>query len=109
MTESTQSSGTIPSGRYKTCHCCKRVLPESSFSRNAASKDGLQYYCKACKLESYKKIRAKKIAAITPSQGEFAALSDRELQDRAAKLLNELRARGWQVTCEIAYLQKKKI
>lgn len=109
MTESTQSYNQANIERYKTCNCCKRVLPVSSFNRSSHTKDGYQYACKACKLENYKKNKAAKRAAVTPSQGEFAALSDRELQERSAKLLNELRARGWQVTCEIAYLQKKKL
>lgn len=38
----------------KECSRCHRELPESEFSKNISTKDGLQFWCKSC-LNDYKK------------------------------------------------------
>ncbi|KKL16324.1 hypothetical protein LCGC14_2496730 [marine sediment metagenome] len=38
----------------KRCSTCKRELPLSEFSKDRATKDGLQYQCKSCAKEYYR-------------------------------------------------------
>lgn len=38
----------------KKCAKCGQVLPEESFNKSKASKDGLQYYCKECQSRDVK-------------------------------------------------------
>jgi len=40
---------------HKYCKCCKLVLPKTDFNKCAASPDGLQYNCKKCTYDKYKK------------------------------------------------------
>ena len=43
----------------KTCTKCKEEKPFSEFHKNRSQKDGLSYYCKACKYEANKSSREK--------------------------------------------------
>ena len=48
----------------KKCYKCGRELPFSEFSRNSATKDGYDYYCRSCKSiiskEARERIKANK-------------------------------------------------
>lgn len=92
----------------KRCCKCGRTLPVSEFHRKTASKDGLQDMCRSCK-QDYRKEQAAKEAGLTGLSPEFAGIADRVLHERAKSILNELRARGWQVECSISYLYNKNL
>lgn len=51
----------------KACRACLENLPKSCFTKNAAKKDGLSIYCRACLSErnrrNYQKHRSKRLAA----------------------------------------------
>lgn len=46
--------------KTKKCPKCGRVLPLSSFSKNKATKDGLNVYCKSCCSDYLRQLRAAK-------------------------------------------------
>ncbi len=94
----------------KTCTHCKQVKPASEFYAHKRNADGLQSYCKECGRVATADTRARRKAPPTASANpDFQGITDRELQENARAILNELRARGWQIECEIAYLHKKKL
>lgn len=66
----------------KKCSSCGNELPISQFHKNAATKDGLQPYCKAC-------IKAKRDKIMHGSNNALRDFSPREL-------IAELRARGYE-------------
>ena len=35
----------------KRCSCCRKLLPDDAFCKNTHIKDGLDYYCKACRIK----------------------------------------------------------
>jgi hypothetical protein len=45
---STSTNKTTKKEHTKVCSLCKRKLPISDFGKCSSTKDGLQYYCKAC-------------------------------------------------------------
>lgn len=93
----------------KICSHCNTEKPVSDFHKNAARPDGLQEICKDCKREANLQARQKAIKAKSERNAEYNGITDREVQERVKSLLNELRARGWQVECKIAYLQTKSL
>lgn len=66
----------------KKCPSCGNELPISQFYKNAATKDGLQSYCKAC-------LKAKRDKIMHGSNNALRDFSPREL-------IAELRARGYE-------------
>lgn len=92
----------------KICRRCGKEKPAGEFNRKSSSPDGLQSYCKEC-VKEYR-FKATPPGLKTDSRSpEYSGVADRVLQERAKSLLGELRARGWRVECEIAYLHKKKL
>lgn len=50
----------------KTCKICERSLPETDFYKRNENKDGLDDYCKPCRLEMNREVRRKKGAPTMP-------------------------------------------
>lgn len=46
---------------HRTCSRCRKLLPESSFSRRAVNKGGLSYTCKVCMYAAWKKSARKRL------------------------------------------------
>lgn len=66
ITESERSPGT--SAITKRCSRCKQEKPLDRFTRNASTKDGLEYFCRDCKkIDNREKRDKKKAAAIKKS------------------------------------------
>lgn len=49
----------LEQGRSKRCTKCLRDLPRSAFGRHSTFSDGLQYWCKGCYAENYRKRQLK--------------------------------------------------
>lgn len=89
----------------KVCSHCHIAKPVSAFYKNSSRPDGLAADCKECRKAFVDQAKQKATKAKSERNSEYNGLPDREVQERAKSLLNELRARGWQVECKIAYLQ----
>ena len=97
-----------PQAKTKTCTKCGRELPISEFYARTGAKDGLQTICKECH-----NAKTKESVARRKAQAEDAKPKDtiKELTEAVAGITNglkavadrtlvdELRARGWTVTC----------
>lgn len=97
-----------PQAKTKTCTKCGRELPISEFYARTGAKDGLQTICKECH-----NAKTKESIARRKAQTEDAKPKDtiKELTEAVAGITNglkavadrtlvdELRARGWTVTC----------
>ena len=97
-----------PQAKTKTCTKCGRELPISEFYARTGAKDGLQTICKECH-----NAKSKESVARRKAQAEDAKPKDtiKELTEAVAGITNglkavadrtlvdELRARGWTVTC----------
>lgn len=97
-----------PQAKTKTCTKCGRELPISEFYAKTGAKDGLQTICKECH-----NAKTKESVARRKAQTEDAKPKDtiKELTEAVAGITNglkavadrtlvdELRARGWTVTC----------
>lgn len=97
-----------PQAKTKTCTKCGRELPISEFYAKTGAKDGLQTICKECH-----NAKTKESVARRKAQAEDAKPKDtiKELTEAVAGITNglkaitdrtlvdELRARGWTVTC----------
>lgn len=97
-----------PQAKTKTCTKCGRELPISEFYARTGAKDGLQTICKECH-----NAKSKESIARRKAQAEEAKPKDtvKELTEAVAGITNglkavadrtlvdELRARGWTVTC----------
>lgn len=97
-----------PQAKTKTCTKCGRELPISEFYARTGAKDGLQTICKECHNAKTKESIARRKAqaeeekpkdtikelteAVAGITNGLKAVADRTLVD-------ELRARGWTVTC----------
>lgn len=97
-----------PQAKTKTCTKCGRELPISEFYAKTGAKDGLQTICKECHNAKTKESIARRKAqaeeekpkdtikelteAVAGITNGLKAVADRTLVD-------ELRARGWTVTC----------
>lgn len=97
-----------PQAKTKTCTKCGRELPISEFYARTGAKDGLQTICKECHNAKSKESIARRKAqaeekkpkdtikelteAVAGITNGLKAVADRTLVD-------ELRARGWTVTC----------
>lgn len=97
-----------PQAKTKTCTKCGRELPISDFYAKTGAKDGLQTICKECH-----NAKSKESVARRKAKAEDAKPKDtiKELTEAVAGITNglkavadrtlvdELRARGWTVTC----------
>ena len=97
----------------KICTKCRQEKPLNEFYKDCCKSDGLQSTCKVCSNEYQRQyLQKRKLATTTTlSNGDpsYSHLNDREVQEQVKSLLNELRNRGWQVECSIAYLHTKKL
>ena len=103
-----------PQAKTKTCTKCGRELPISEFYARTGTKDGLQTICKECH-----NAKTKESIARRKAQAEDAKPKDtiKELTEAVAGITNglkaitdqtlvdELRARGWEVTCTRTVIQ----
>lgn len=103
----------LPPPATKKCSKCGIEKPLTDFYKDNARPDGLSCYCKQCrKIMNAQRDRRKKVDVAVASVSlnpDFKGIPDRELQSQAKVLLNELRARGWQVECSISFLQTKTL
>lgn len=99
-----------PTITNKKCSKCECEKPITEFYQNRTTPDGYDLYCKECrKAANAKSDKAKTPAVSVSLNPEYNGTSDRELQSQAKALLNELRARGWQVECSISYVYTKAL
>lgn len=87
----------------KVCKKCGRELPAEAFNRHAKSRDGLQPYCRECQREfaltgAVKAGRPKKDKPVTAPAPTIPNPSVTEIPDH--DLAQELRRRGYDVTCK---------
>lgn len=103
-----------PQAKTKTCTKCGRELPISEFYAKAGAKDGLQTICKECHIAKTKESIARRKAqaekakpkdtikepteAVAGITNGLKAVTDQTLVD-------ELRSRGWEVTCTRTVIQ----
>jgi hypothetical protein len=69
----------------KTCACCGEQKPDIMFHKSAATKDGLQGWCKACKRESYGANESYRIRARATVKEYDALNADKSAARRAVK------------------------
>lgn len=99
-----------PQAKTKTCTKCGRELPISEFYARTGAKDKLQTICKEChnaksresvarrKAQAEKAKQEKPTEAVAGITNGLKAITDQTLVD-------ELRARGWEVTCTRTVIQ----
>jgi len=80
----------------KTKHCkkCDKVLPLFSFTKNSASKDGLQFACKTCDNLRQQKRRIEKKKQIQEYGKQYRIKHTDDMDFRLQGLLNASRARS---------------
>lgn len=123
LTIETKKMENTSTPQTKVCKKCGRELTIDHFARQAKSSDGYLHICRDCKGESMRAAFAKKAEELVKDGARKAekkleddgllskkptfksfdtppALEDVTLADIAdAVLVNELRGRGWEVTC----------
>lgn len=111
QTNSKNMINLTPPTTSKVCVKCGKQKPATEFYKHPTNADGLQAYCKECQSAASREIylRTKGKPAAVAGNPELAGVTDREVQERIKALLNELRARGWQAECKIAYLHTKTL
>lgn len=87
---------TIPT---KRCSKCGEEKPLTDFGGNRTSKDGKQYWCKACINKATSRAKGNRGAAAQkePAKTQKQIVVREALTD--AQMVEALRTRGWQVTC----------
>ncbi len=104
--ESNVSDLTVKEMETKTCTRCGREFPLESFPTSKKAKDGHISVCKECNSKARSEARPKKKTvhvegvALFPASTDPAAHPDimGAIADKA--LVEELRKRGWEVTCK---------
>ena len=93
-----------PQAKTKTCTKCGRELPISEFYAKTGAKDGHHSICKECHIAKTKESVARRKAQTETAKQEkpneaVAGITNglKAVADRT--LVDELRARGWTVTC----------
>lgn len=74
----------------KTCRCCGRLLPLTSFDKNKQCRDGHVNICRSCKWKRKKETATKRLATI---QDPVTVSDIKNLSDDA--IAKELISRGW--------------
>lgn len=106
MTQTTSSNTCI----MKHCSKCGKNLPLDAFGKKKGTKDGLQYWCKACTTKAVIDARHAKKALMNAGAAVAQALETKPVVVRETltdqQMVNILREHGWEVTCKRTVTQE---
>lgn len=101
-----QSATTITkiSEKTKRCPKCGQVKPFSEFYKSAASKSGLQSYCKDC-ANHFARQKKEHNTTLKNQHPVFSQMQHREIIEEVRERINFLRDNGWTFNGELKYTQ----
>lgn len=80
--------------KFKQCSTCKKNKPLFEFTKNKASKDGLQYKCRSCDLEYQKVRRVQNKEQMREQSKKYQAKRRKNFEYRLQMLLNASKQRA---------------
>lgn len=96
----------IPLLKTKICNTCKNKVSISLFTKNAKSKDGLQYACRDCDKKRQQKRRIEKKNEMQEYSKQYRQKHNNNMEFRLQALLNSSKARARQKNREHTLTKK---